>query len=146
MKNTKNILMIGLLISAWLPIVHATIPLPDIPATQFLITDYGADTTSIDNSTAINAAIAAANNAGGDTVVIPAGRFLSGPITMQSNVNLYISAGAILQLMPYGNGSPAGSYPNDGTIDSYAYFIYGVGLNNIEVSGTGVIEGDGAAW
>ena len=140
--------MIGLLISAWLPIAHATIPLPNIPATQFLITDYGADTTSVDNSAAINASIAAANNAGGGTVVIPAGRFLSGPITMQSNVNLYISAGAILQMMPYGdgNGSPAGSYPNDGTTDSYAYFIYGVGLNNIEVSGSGVIEGDGAAW
>lgn len=147
MKN-KTIFTICLIISTCLPTIHATLSLPNIPATQYLITDYGADTASADNSAAINAAITAANTAGGGTVVIPAGRFLSGPITMQSDVNLFISAGATLQMMPYGNGngSPAGSYPNDGTTDSYAYFIYGVNLSNIEVSGTGTIEGDGTAW
>jgi hypothetical protein len=148
MKSSKNVLIICLLINTCLPIVRATITLPNIPAAQFLITDYGAATSSLDNSTAINAAIVAANSAGGGTVVIPAGTFLSGPITMKSNVNLYISAGAILQLMPYGsgNGSPAGSYPNNGTADTYANFIYGSGLSNIEISGSGVIEGNGTDW
>ena len=149
MKNNKSILIICLVISTCLPVaVRAQITLPDIPNTQFLITDYGAETSSADNSAAINATIAAANNGGGGTVVIPAGTFLSGPITMESNVNLYISAGATLQMMPYGNGngSPTGSYPNNGTTDSYANFIYGNGLNNIEISGTGVIEGNGSAW
>ncbi len=148
MKNNKNILIICLLISTCLPIVRATITLPNIPSTQFLITDYGAATSSLDNSAAINATIVAANNAGGGTVVIPAGTFLSGPITMKSNINLYISAGAILQLMPYGtgNGIPTGSYPNNGTADSYANFIYGSGLSNIEISGSGVIEGNGTDW
>ncbi|MDR3654091.1 MAG: glycosyl hydrolase family 28 protein [Paludibacter sp.] len=128
--------------------VSATVTLPNIPATQFLITSYGASTSSLDNSSYINSAITAANSAGGGTVVIPAGTFLSGPITMKSNVNLYISAGAILQMMPYGsgNGSPAGSYPNNGTTDSYANLIFGSGLSNIEVSGSGTIEGNGNAW
>ena len=131
-----------------LTMLHATLALPNIPATQYLITNYGALTSSLDNSTAINAAITAASTAGGGTVVIPAGTFLSGPITMKSNVNLYISAGAILQLMPYGtgNGTPAGSYPNNGTTDSYANFIYGQNLNNIEISGSGTIEGNGNDW
>lgn len=128
--------------------LNATLLLPNIPATQFLITDYGASTSSLDNSMAINAAITAANTAGGGTVVIPAGTFLSGPISFKSNVNLNISAGAILQLMPYGtgNGTPAGSYPNNGTADTYSNFIFGSGLSNIEISGSGTIEGNGTAW
>lgn len=129
-------------------LLQASIVLPNIPATQFLIPTFGATTSSLDNSSYINAAIMAANAAGGGTVVIPAGTFPSGPITMKSNVNLNISAGAILRLMPYGNGngSPAGSYPNNGTTDSYSNFISGSGLYNIEVSGSGVIEGNGSDW
>jgi polygalacturonase len=131
-----------------MPMIQAAIVLPNIPSTRFLISNYGADNSSLDNSTAINAAITAANSAGGGTVVIPAGTFLSGPITMKSNVNLYISSGAILQLMPYGsgNGSPAGSYPNNGTADNYANFISGSSLTNIAVTGQGTIEGNGTAW
>ncbi len=129
-------------------IINAAITLPSIPVTQFIITSYGASSSSTDNSTAINAAIVAANNAGGGTVVIPADTFYSGPITMMSNVNLYLSSGSVLIMLPYGkgNGSPAGSYPNNGNTDQYTPFIYGKGLNNIAVTGTGTIEGQGSAW
>jgi polygalacturonase len=134
------------------PDVASTQILPNIPATQYVITEaiYGGNTSNLDNAAAINAAINAANAAGGGTVVIPANAspFLSGPITMKSNVNLQISAGATLQLMPYGNGNgvPAGSYPNSGTADTYTNFIYGENLTNIKISGTGTIEGNGSAW
>jgi polygalacturonase len=145
--NFKGIIII-LFFFMSINFLNATIILPNIPATQFLITSYGASTSSTDNSSFINAAISAANGAGGGTVVIPAGTFLSGPITMKSTVNLYISSGAILQILPYGsgNGTPAGSYPNNGTTDTYTPFIFGSGLNNIEVSGSGTIEGNGSAW
>ena len=105
MKNNTWFLIACFFASMFSTILHAAITLPNIPATQFLITNYGASSSSLDNSTAINAAISAANNAGGGTVVVPADTFLSGPITMKSNVNLFISAGAILELMPYGNGN-----------------------------------------
>jgi len=132
----------------FLPKLHAAILLPNIPATQFIITNYAASTSSLDNSAAINATITAANTAGGGTVVIPTGTFFSGPITMKSNVNLYLSKGAILQLMPYGtgNGTPTGSYPNSGTANTYNNFISGQSLSNIKISGTGTIEGNGTAW
>lgn len=155
MKETtsrKSIITKGIITSLFfcmsLTVLNATVTLPNIPTTQFLITTYGASTSNLDNSSYINAAITAANGAGGGTVVIPAGTFLSGPITMKSNVNLNISAGAILQMMPYGtgNGTPAGSYPNNGTTDSYAHLIFGSGLSNIEVSGAGTIEGNGTDW
>ena len=146
-KKVKSLIICLFLFTGFLAF-SATIPLPNIPATQFLITSYGATTSSTDNSSFINATITAANSAGGGTVVVPAGTFLSGPITMKSNVNLYLSAGSILQLMPYGtgNGTPAGSYPNNGTTDSYNNFIFGQSLSNIEISGTGIIEGNGTDW
>jgi polygalacturonase len=150
MKHNKHFLIIFFFAFFLIQNANASLLLPNIPATQFLITNYGASTSNANNATAINATITAANAAGGGTVVIPADAspFLSGPITMKSNVNLFISAGATLQLMPYGNGNglPAGSYPNNGTADTYDNFIFGQNLTNIEVSGTGTIEGNGAAW
>ncbi len=148
MKHHKILIILCLILITCVPVVRANVLLPNIPTTQFLITSYGATTSSTNNATAINATINAANAAGGGMVVIPAGTFLSGPITMRSNVNLYISAGATLQMMPYGNGNgqPAGSYPNNGTTDAYTHLIYGSGLTNIEISGSGTIEGNGTAW
>jgi polygalacturonase len=93
---------------------------------------YNASTASADNAAAIQAAISAA--ASGDTVMVPAGTFLSGPITLKSNLNLEIASGAILRMLPYG------SFPN--TSD----FIYGKNLSNISITGSGMLDGQGAAW
>ncbi|OOV20362.1 glycosyl hydrolase family 28 protein [Flavobacterium sp. LM4] len=149
---TANTTRVAQFVAETFPDAATTQILPNIPATQYVITEalYGGSTFNLDNAAAINAAIIAANAAGGGTVVVPAAAspFFSGPITMKSNVNLQISAGATLQLMPYGNGngSPAGSYPNSGTTDSYTTFIYGENLTNIAITGGGTIEGDGSAW
>ncbi|MGQ7944656.1 glycosyl hydrolase family 28 protein [Flavobacterium sp. WC2509] len=149
---TANTTRIAQFVAETFPDVATTQILPNIPSTQYIITEaiYGGSTSNLDNSVAINAAINAANAAGGGTVVIPANAspFLSGPITLKNNVNLQISTGATLQLMPYGNGNglPAGSYPNSGTADSYTTFIYGENLTNIAITGGGTIEGDGSAW
>lgn len=143
--NLTFILSIGFVL-----LLRATtnIPLPVISATRYLITDYGASTTSLDNAAAINAAITAANTAGGGTVVLPVGTFFSGIITMKSNVRLLLEKGDTLKMLPYGsgNGTLANTYPNNGTTDQYNPFIFGSGLSNIEVSGNGVIEGQGSPW
>ncbi|WP_123955250.1 glycosyl hydrolase family 28 protein [Flavobacterium cheongpyeongense] len=150
--TAANTTCVAQFVAETFPDVATTQMLPNIPATQYVITEavYGGSTANLNNATAINAAINAANAAGGGTVVVPAAAapFLSGPITMKSNVNLQISAGATLQLMPYGNGNgvPAGSYPNSGTVDTYTTFIYGENLTNIAITGGGTIEGDGSAW
>jgi len=148
MKN--KILFFNVLLLLLIPtmVVNAKVKLPTIYPTKYSILTYGATTSSIDNATAINAAITAASSKGG-TVVIPAGTFLSGPITMKSNVNLYLSAGALLKVIPYGTGNGAagsGYYPNNGTTDQYNPFIFGKSLSNIAVTGTGTIEGQGSDW
>ncbi|HEY1849021.1 MAG TPA: glycosyl hydrolase family 28-related protein, partial [Opitutaceae bacterium] len=51
---------------------------------------------SADDTGAINAAIAAAAQAGGGTVDLPAGSYLSGSVHLRSNVELHLGPGATL--------------------------------------------------
>ena len=68
------------------------LPTPSGP--MFNILDYGADPSfnGVVNQNAINAAIDAANAAGGGTVVIPAGDFKTYTIRMKDNVCIYLSS------------------------------------------------------
>lgn len=93
-----------------------------------------------DNTAAIQAAInAAAGASGGGTVEVPApGVFLSGPLTLGSRVNLQIDAGATLEMLPMAQFT---TYPG-----STSYFIYGKNVTDVEISGGGTIDGQGAAW
>lgn len=112
----------------------APVTLPSIPSGTYNITSYGASTSSGNNATAIQAAINAASTAGGGTVQVPSGTFLSGPITLKSKINLNLASGAKLQMLPYG------------TWPSNQVFISGSYLSNVEISGSGTIDGQGAAW
>ena len=108
--------------------------------------NYGANTANADNASVIQSAINAAaaggttNGLTGGTVEIPAGTnaYLCGPITLKSGVNLQVDAGAILRMLPLG------SYPG-GTVNP-ANFISGSSLHDIEISGSGAIDGQGAPW
>ena len=113
---------------------------PSIPAGNFVITSYGASTGSSNNTTAVLNAINAAAAAGGGTVVVPSGTFLCGPIKLKNNVGLQLSSGAVLKALAYG------TYPGSGGTADVASLIDLGGLTNVKVSGSGTIEGQGAAW
>ncbi len=112
------------------------IPLPTIPDQTFDVTAYGAvgDGTTTD-TTAIQNAINAAHAAGGGTVLVPAGTYLSGPLRLASSVNLEVDGGATLLMLPRGR------YPSSSTP-----FLSASSLNNVEISGSGTIDGQGAGW
>ena len=57
--------------------------------------------------------------------------YLSGPITLANNINLQVNAGATLKMLP------RASWP--GTLPP---FISGSGLHDIEISGSGTIDGN----
>ena len=86
------------------------------------------------NTIGISNAIVAASAAGGGTVEIPAaaGAYLCGPLLYRSSVNLQIDGGATLKMLPYGQW-PGGTSPPD--------FIVGTSLHDIEISGSGTIDG-----
>lgn len=110
------------------------------------VTNYAAVADGVTtNTTAIQDAINAATGGGqtngliGGTVEIPGpGVYLCGPLTLAKNVNLQVDAGAILRMLPYA------SYP--GGIVSPPNFISASGVTNIEISGSGAIDGQGGPW
>ena len=63
----------------------------------FDVTKYGAKKDSSGKATAaIKKAIDAASKTGGGTVYFPAGKYLTGPIHLKSNITIFIDAGAEL--------------------------------------------------
>ncbi|MDB6115834.1 MAG: glycosyl hydrolase family 88, partial [Lacunisphaera sp.] len=132
-----------LVVRGWdsLPAVLALIKAPVFPAKDFPITDFGAQ-PGADASNAIRDAIAACHRAGGGRVVVPAGEWLTGAITLQSNVNLHVAKDATLKF----STDPA-AYPNVFTrwegveCMNYSPFIYAFGQENIAITGEGTLDG-----
>ena len=108
----------------------------------YYITDFGAATTLADNTQAIQKALDAAANAGGGMVVVPAGEWLFGRLTVGSKTVLHLCANATLKLLAYSDQS------DHTTKDPY---IKGKsGASDIVIEGesseTSVIEGQGGPW
>jgi hypothetical protein len=129
--------------------------LPNINTNNIVnITSFGAvSSTTLTNTTAIQNAINAAtaggttNGLSGGTVEIPAGTYLSGPLTLANNVNLQLDNGAILRMLPFGQ-YPVTWFTNGGTNIYFTAnnFISGTSLTNIEISGSGAVDGQGLPW
>jgi len=118
-------------------------------ANTFVITDaaFGASTASTDNTAAIQAALDAAANAGGGMVVIPAGTYLSGCLTIGSKTILHISENATLKMLAMS------TFPKDGNgyYKMADPFITGKSnASDIVIEGesreTSIIDGQGAPW
>jgi polygalacturonase len=68
---------------------------PKFPSRDFDVTKFGAVADGkTTNTTAFRIAIAACAKAGGGRVVVPAGKFYTGPIHLRSGVNLHLAEGA----------------------------------------------------
>jgi polygalacturonase len=99
------------------------------------VTTYGAvGDGKTDNTKTLQAALTAASNAGGGTVVVPKGTFLSGPLVLGSSTALELSAGAELQMLP------KASYP------SVTPLITANNAHDIALIGSGTIDGQGQDW
>ncbi len=137
------------------PIARAQTGAPAaIPATNsdFNVKTFGArgDGKTLD-SDAINRAIDAASQAGGGTVTLPAGTYLSLSIRLKSNIRLHLDAGAILLAA---EGTPERGYdePEKNDFKEYQDFghshghnslMWGDDLENITIDGPGEIYGKG---
>lgn len=99
------------------------------------------------NTQSINKTIASVSQKGGGVVLIPSGLWLTGPIELKSNVNLHLKRDAILQFtddfnqykLVQGNWEGQPAWRNQSPIS-------GVNLENIAITGTGIIDGNGGAW
>jgi len=113
------------------------------------VRDYGAagDGSKLDTR-ALQAAIDACAGAGGGTVYLPPGRYLSGTLFLKSHVTLHLEGGATLlgstKLEDYPPTIPAiRSYADNYTERS---LIYAENLDHIAFEGHGTIDGQGGAF
>ncbi len=100
------------------------------------------------NTRSIQAAIDACSKSGGGTVWFPAGRYVSGTIYLKSHVTLFLEAGTVNEgsknLKDYPvTISKIRSYTDNYTNKS---LIYAEGLENISITGQGLIDGNGASF
>lgn len=126
--------------------IEARIVAPTFKDKAFPITKYGASlkATAAKNQKAINKAIAACSKAGGGKVIVPAGVWNTGAITLMSNVNLVIEKGATLRFA-YDRDLYPLVYTRWEGLDCYNYqpCIYAIDCKNIAVSGEGIVDGNG---
>jgi polygalacturonase len=130
----------------------------------FAIRTYGAvgDGKTVDTP-AINKAIEATAAAGGGTVFFPAGNWLCFSIRLKSYVELYLAQGATILAadspLPhattgYNGGSYDAAEPNTawdayqdyGHNHWYNSLIWGESLNNVSITGPGLIHGKGLSF
>lgn len=124
------------------------VPVPKFKKDTFNIVKFGAKTDGLFlNTKAINDAVSACSKNGGGVVLVPNGFWLTGPVVLQSNVNLYLSKNALLQFTAdktqyalqetFWEGVAAARNQSP---------ISAVGATNIAITGSGVIDGNGDAW
>ena len=117
-------------------------------ASVFNIVDYGAvPDGQTKNTAAIAKAIAAATAVGGGTVWVPAGKFLTGTVQLESNLTLHLDAGA--ELLFSGDPADAPIVPSRWectNVFTHAPLIYANGKHNIALTGRGMLNGQGWNW
>ncbi len=113
------------------------------------VRDYGAvgDGKTL-NTQALQKAFDTCAARGGGTVVLPAGRYLTGTLVLRDHITLRIEAGAVLlgstKLKDYPPKTPAfRSYTDVNYVDKC--LIYAEKVCNIAITGQGTIDGQGGA-
>lgn len=99
------------------------------------------------NTKIINEAIIACSKKGGGVVLVPKGLWLTGPIVLQSNVNLHLQQAATL-LFTTDKSQYAlveGSYEGKSAARNQSP-ISAKGVENVAITGKGIVDGNGDVW
>lgn len=107
------------------------------------ITKIGARESNKDNAPMIQKAIDNVSAAGGGTVVVPAGEFVTGPLELKSGVELHLEMGAKLLGYPDTTAYRKAHIVADGKKFKDSGLIYAYQQENIAVTGLGTIDGQG---
>ncbi|MBR4369217.1 MAG: glycoside hydrolase family 88 protein [Prevotella sp.] len=127
--------------------IEKSVQEPTFANRSFLITKYGASekATAAKNQKAINKAIDECSKKGGGKVIVPAGTFETGPITLKSNVNLEIQKDGKLLFAFDQKLFPIVLTRWEGMdCMNYQPCIYAYGEKNIAITGEGTIDGNGS--
>ena len=157
----KNRIVFALLLLAgWLPwqglaaetsnpFTPPDFPTPKFPDRTYNVKNFGATGGGIVNDTpAINQAIAKCNADGGGTVVFPAGKYAAGSIHLKSNVRLLLDKDAVIFGLAGAFEAPEpnefSKFQDGGHSHFHDSLFYGENVENIAIVG-GKINGGGGA-
>jgi polygalacturonase len=123
------------------------ITVPAFPARAFEISAYGAVGDGKASCTeAIRKAIAACTAAGGGKVVVPKGRFLTGAIRLENNVNLHLEDDATLAFTDDVSQYPIVFTRWEGVeLMNLSPFIYAFEVHDVAITGRGTLDGQASA-
>lgn len=133
--------------------INLPFPMPEMSEPQFpehavSIVEFGAvpDGHTL-NTRAFADAIAACAKAGGGTVTVPPGTWLTGPVKLESNVNLHVERGALVQFSKNIEDFPfIGGFDGKSTRYIITPPIYAYRAKNIAITGDGIFDGAGEVW
>jgi polygalacturonase len=128
------------------PGILARIVPPTFPQRDVDVTRHGAvGDGRTDCTEAFRRAIVACAAAGGGRVVVPAGRFLTGPIHLRSRVNLHVTAEATIAFTqdPRAYLPPVLTRWEGMEMMGYSPLIYALDQHDVAVTGAGTLDGQG---
>ncbi|SMC90087.1 glycoside hydrolase family 28 protein [Moheibacter sediminis] len=121
-----------------------SIVVPTFPDKKFNVLDFGAiaDETT-DNTKAFADAIDKCNSEGGGIVIVPKGKYFTGPIHLKSNVNFHLEKGSELLFstdnkayLPVVHTSFEGN-----ELMNYSPLVYAYKQKNVALTGEGILNG-----
>lgn len=119
---------------------------PSFPNKTYKVSDFGAIADGkFDNTQVFKKAIQSCTEKGGGIVLVPAGKYYTGPIHLDNNVNLHLEEGAELLFSTNPKDFPIVHTSFEGTeLMNYSPLIYAYQKKNVAVTGKGTINGQAA--
>ncbi len=131
-----------------MPPVFPKVAMPVIPTNVINLADFGGTGNGKTlNTETFFKAIAALSEKGGGELIVPSGLWLTGPIKLRSNINLHLERGALIQFSGDYKLYPLTVIDLNGEkeVDSVSP-ISGENLEDVAITGEGIIDGGGDAW
>ena len=122
-----------------LPTSMAEPAAPQIPDNTVILSDFGAVPDGITlNTDAFAKAVKALEKLGGGHLVVPAGIWLTGPITLKDRIDLHLERNAVILFSP-----DKKDHLKDGNVQSC---ISVSKRSDVSITGEGIIDGNGEWW
>jgi polygalacturonase len=120
-----------------------SVKVPSFGEKKYIVADYGAKADGVfDNSKAFKEAIETCSKNGGGVVVVSPGKYFTGSIHLENNVNFHLEEGAEILFSTKPADYPIVHTSFEGTeLMNYSPLIYAYKKHNVAVTGKGILNG-----